>query len=101
MPIYQTARYRVRPGAVDQVKAAIAEYAGYVADSEPGTSAYAVWQEEGDPTRFVHIQVFADELARQAHRSSAAIRQLEAAYGHELVGPVEFTGYRLVAGESG
>lgn len=37
MPIYQTAHYRVNPGAVDNVKAAIAEFVAYVTEHEPGT----------------------------------------------------------------
>ncbi len=37
MPKYQTAHYQVNPGAVDKVKAAIAEFVEYVTKHEPGT----------------------------------------------------------------
>lgn len=98
MPIYQTARYRVNPGAVDKVKAAIAEFVAYVTEHEPGTRIYTAWQQESDPTKFVHLFEFADEAAHRAHGTSDAVRQFEAIYGPELVnGPVVFTDYLVVA----
>ena len=98
MPIYQTAHYQVRAPAVEKVEAAIAEFVDYVAKNEPGSTMYTAWQQEDDPTKFVHLFEFADEAAHQAHGSSDAVRQFEAVYGPELVaGPVVFTDYRLVA----
>ena len=98
MPIYQTAHYQVSAPAVDKVKAAIAEFVAYVAQNEPGSTMYTAWQQEDDPTKFVHLFEFADEAAHQAHGSSDAVRQFEAVYVPELVaGPVVFTDYRLVA----
>jgi hypothetical protein len=55
VPIYQTARYQVNPGAVDKVKAAIAEFVAYVTEHEPGTRIYTAWQQESDPAKFVHL----------------------------------------------
>lgn len=102
MPIYQTAHYQVRASAVDKVKAAIAEFVAYVAQNEPGSTMYAAWQQEDDPTKFVHLFEFADEAAHQAHGKSDAVRQFEAVYVPELVGgPVVFTDYRLIATNSG
>ena len=102
MPIYQTAHYQVSASAVDKVKAAIAEFVAYVAQNEPGSTMYTAWQQEDDPTKFVHLFEFADEAAHQAHGSSAAVRQFEAVYGPELVaGPVVFTDYRQVASNRG
>jgi quinol monooxygenase YgiN len=98
VPIYQTAHYQVRASAVEKVKAAITEFVAYVAEHEPGSRMYTAWQQEDDPTKFVHLFEFADEAAHQAHGSSAAVRQFEAVYGPELVaGPVVFTDYRQVA----
>ena len=98
MPIYQTAHYQVNPDAVDKVKAAIAEFVAYVAEHEPGTRIYTAWQEEGDPTKFVHLFEFADEAAHRAHGSSDAVRRFEAIYGPELTdGPVVFTDYLQIA----
>ena len=98
MPIYQTARYQVKASAVDKVKSAIAEFVDYVARSEPRTTMYTAWQQEDDPTVFVHLFEFADEAAHETHGSSDAVRQFEAVYGPELVdGPVVFTDYLQIA----
>jgi quinol monooxygenase YgiN len=98
MPIYQTAHYRVNAGAAEKVKAAIDEFVNYVRDNEPGTRMYAAWQQVEDPTRFVHLFIFEDEAAHQAHGASKAVRAFESVYQPELLdGPVVFTDYRLVA----
>lgn len=94
MPIYQTAHYQVKPAAVDKVKAAIVEFVRYVAENEPGSRMYAAWQQQDDPTKFVHLFEFADEEAHRRHGSSEAVRRFEEIYGPELVtGPVVFTDY--------
>jgi len=98
MPIYQTAHYEVTPDGVDDVKTAITEFVNYVAAREPGTTMYAAWQSEDDPTKFVHLFEFADEAAHRAHGSSKAVRTFESVYTPVLAaGPVRFTDYRLVA----
>ena len=98
MPIYQTAHYQVRASAVEKVKAAVAEFVDYVAKNEPGSKMYTAWQQQDDPTKFVHLFEFADEAAHQAHGNSAAVRQFEAVYVPELVGgPVVFTDYEQIA----
>jgi quinol monooxygenase YgiN len=98
MPIFQTAHYQVNAGAVDKVGAAIAEFVGYVTDNEPGTRRYEAWQQQDDPTKFVHLFEFADETAHKRHATSAAVRRFEDAYGPELVGgPVVFTDYVQIA----
>jgi quinol monooxygenase YgiN len=102
VPIYQTAHYQVKPEAVDDVKAAIAEFVGYVAASEPGTKIYTAWQQESDPTRFVHLFEFADEAAHEAHGRSEAVRRFESVYQPQLVGgPVVFTDYVQIATNGG
>jgi quinol monooxygenase YgiN len=98
VPIYQTAHYQVNPGAVDKVKAAIAEFVEYVAQHEPGTRMYSAWQQEDDPTKFVHLFEFTDEDAHRAHGNSAAVRRFEEVYQPELAsGPVIFTDYLRIA----
>jgi quinol monooxygenase YgiN len=98
MPIFQTAHYEVKPAAVGHVTAAIEEFVNYVRDNEPGTKMYAAWQQQGDPTKFVHLFEFADHAAHEAHGRSEAVRKFEAVYGPELVGgPVVFTDYVLIA----
>jgi quinol monooxygenase YgiN len=98
MPIYQTAHYQVEPSAVAEVKAAIDEFVHYVRENEPGTRFYAAWQQKDDPTRFVHLFIFEDQAAHQAHGRSAAVRKFESVYSPQLVGgPVVFTDYLHVA----
>jgi quinol monooxygenase YgiN len=101
MPIYQTAHYQVKPEAVGKVKRAIEEFVRYVADNEPGSRLYAAWQQQDDPTKFVHLFIFEDDAAHQAHGSSEAVRRFESIYTPELAaGPVMFTNYQLVAANS-
>src|SRR5579859_4439760 len=98
MPIYQTANYQVQADAVPAVVAAIEEFVAYVTESEPGTLMYKAWQQEDDPTRFVHLFTFANQAAHQTHGSSEAVRRFESVYQPVLVGgPVVFTDYRLIA----
>ena len=98
MPIYQTAHYQVNASAVDKVRQAIEEFVVYVAKHEPGSRMYTAWQGKDDPTRFVHLFIFADEAAHQTHSNSEAVRRFESVYGPELVGgPVIFTDYIQVA----
>ena len=87
MPIYQTAHYRVNPGAVGNVKAAIAEFVAYVTEHEPGTRNYTAWKQQRDPTKFVLLFDFADETAHQAHGASAAVRKFEEVDQPELAAP--------------
>ena len=102
MTIYQTAHYQVKPGAVDKVKAAIAEFVEYVARHEPGTRVYTAWQQADDPTKFVHLFEFADSDAHAEHGKSAAVRKFESVYQPELAaGPVVFTDYRQLATNTG
>jgi quinol monooxygenase YgiN len=98
MPIYQTARYQVRPEAVPAVVGAIKELVRYVTQSEPGSLMYSAWQQLDDPAKFVHLFIFTDEAAHQAHGRSAAVRHFESVYQPVLVdGPVVFTDYQLIA----
>jgi quinol monooxygenase YgiN len=102
MPIYQTAHYQVKASAVDKVTAAIADFVEYVAKNERGSTMYTAWQQQDDPTKFVHLFEFEDEAAHQKHGTSEAVRRFEAVYRPELVsGPVVFTDYRQIATNRG
>jgi len=102
MPIYQTAHYRVREDAVPAVVDAIEEFVRCVTESEPGTIMYAAWQQNDDPSQFVHLFTFRDEDAHKAHGSSEAVRRFESVYQPVLEGgPVVFTDYRLIATNQG
>lgn len=100
MPIYQTAGYQVKASAVDKVKDAIREFVGYVKQNEPGTRMYLAWQQKDDPTRFLHLFIFAEAAAQAAHGQSDEVRRFESVYSPELIGDeVIFTDYEMVAGK--
>jgi quinol monooxygenase YgiN len=94
--IRQLARYQVRPEDVERCLAAIREFVAYVRANEPGTLRYDVWQEEKDPTRFVHIFVFRDADADRVHSESQEVRKFAAILYPECLAPVEFIDYKLV-----
>ena len=100
MPIYQTGGYQVKPSAVNKVKQAISEFVSYVQANEPGTQMYLAWQENSDPTRFLHLFIFADEAAQNRHGQSEAVKRFKSIYSPELVGgEVVFTDYELISGK--
>lgn len=100
MPIFQTGGYQVKPAAVDKVKQAIKDFVHYVQTNEQGTQMYLAWQEKNDPTRFLHLFIFADEAAQARHGQSEAVKQFELVYSPDLVGgEVLFTDYKLIAGK--
>jgi quinol monooxygenase YgiN len=100
MPLYQTGGYQVKPSAVNKVKQAINEFVAYVQANEPGTQMYLAWQEKNDPTRFLHLFIFADEAAQTRHGQSEAVKRFESAYSPKLIGgEVVFTDYELISGK--
>lgn len=100
MPIYQTGGYQVKSSAVNKVKQAIKEFVAYVQANEPGTHMYLAWQQKDDPTKFLHLFIFADESAQKRHGESEAVKRFESIYSPELVGEeVVFTNYEMIAGK--
>jgi quinol monooxygenase YgiN len=99
--IRQLARYQVRPSGLERCVAAIREFVAYIRANEPGTLRYDVWQEPGDPTRFVHVFIFRNADAHRAHSSSAQVKAFAAVLYPECLSPVEFTEYRLVDSRDG
>ena len=100
MPIYQTGGYQVKPSAVNKVKEAIRAFVAHVQANESGTQMYLAWQEKNDPTRFLHLFIFADEAAQASHGQSEAVKRFESIYSPELVGgEVVFTDYELISGK--
>lgn len=98
MAIYQTATYQVKPQAMDKVRQAIEDFVQYVQANEPGTQMYTAWQQQDDPTRFIHLFIFKDEAAQTIHSESDAVKRFESIYSPELVGgDVVFTDFHQVA----
>ena len=98
--VRQLARYQVRPESLERCLAAIREFVAYVRTNEPGTLRYEVWQERGDPTRFVHIFTFRDAEADRIHSESAAVKKFSAILYPECLAPVEFIDYQFVVANS-
>lgn len=95
-PIRQLARYQIRPESLERVLAAIHEFLAYLRANEPGTLRYEVWQEQNDPTRFVHIFTFRDAEADKIHSESAAVKKFSGILYPECLAPVEFIDYNKV-----
>jgi quinol monooxygenase YgiN len=95
--IRQLARYEIHPEALERCLAAIKDFVAYVRANEPGTLRYEVWQQPDRPTRFVHIFVFRDLAADQAHSESAAVKRFASILYPECLAPVEFIDYTQVA----
>ncbi len=95
--IRQLARYQIRPEALDRVLAAIREFVAYVRKNEKGTLRYEVWQEQNDPTRFVHIFLFRDAEADRIHSESAEVKKFASILYPECLAPVEFIDYQQIA----
>jgi autoinducer 2-degrading protein len=59
----------VKPEYVDTFRAACRENASHSV-REPGVARFDVLQEEGDPTRFLLIEVYRDPTAPAAHKGT-------------------------------
>ena len=97
MPVYQTARFRVRPESLDTCRRAIEDFVAHVKTHEPGTLTYVSLQQRDAPTSFLHVFVFQDEAARDRHANSDAVKRFTAVLYPETLAPVEFTEYSMVA----
>ncbi len=94
--IRQLARYQVHPEALERVLAAIHEFVAYVRANESGSLRYEVWQEQSDPTRFVHIFIFRDTEADRIHSESVEVKKFASILYPECLSPVEFIDYHEI-----
>ena len=96
MPVYGTARFSVKPEALDRCRSAIEEFVSYVRASEPGTKLYLSLQDRADPTRFLHLFGFEDEAAEHVHSNSDAVKRFTDVLYPETVDGVAFEKYTAV-----
>jgi len=97
MPIYMTARFKVKPESLEKCQQAIHEFIEYIKANEPDTRLYESVQETGDATSFLHYFIFENEAAREKHSSSDGVKRFTGILYPELLVPVEFTEYTLIA----
>ena len=97
MPIIMTARYQVRPQAIDRCKQAIKNLVEYVKENEKGTLYYIAKQEILNPYAFLHMMIFQDEVALTLHRSSEAAERFVSIIYPSSIDPLEFKEYNEVA----
>ncbi len=72
--ITKVARYRVRHDKIAAAVEATRMFVEAVHMQESSTLRYDAWQEHADPTRFLHLMVFRDEVAEAHHRSTPHVR---------------------------
>jgi quinol monooxygenase YgiN len=97
MPIHQTAYFVVRDDALEICERAIREFIEYVRENEPDTLLYTSLQGKKDSQQFLHYFIFDDEKARDLHSNSDAVNRFTKILYPNLVAPVEFTEYNVVA----
>jgi quinol monooxygenase YgiN len=97
VPIYQTARFKVRAEALERCEAAIREFVAYIKANEPGMLLYTSVREKDDSTRFLHFFIFEDAAAREKHRTSDAVRRFTDVLYPETLAGVAFVEYGGVA----
>ncbi len=96
MAIYGTARFSVKPEALDRCRSAIEEFVSYVRANEPATRLYLSLQDQANPTRFLHLFVFEDEAAEHVHSNSEAVKRFTDALYPETVDGATFEKYTAV-----
>ena len=97
MPILMTARYQVKPQAIECCKKAIQLLVDHVKENEKETFFYLAQQETLNPYAFLHVMVFKDEVALTLHRSSKAAEQFVKVLYPQTIDPLEFKEYNLTA----
>ena len=98
MPIYQTARFTVKPASRAKCEQAIREFVEYIKANERGsTLLYTALQLKDDPNTFLHYFIFADQAARERHSTSDGVNRFTALLYPECIAPVQFDEYNVVA----
>jgi quinol monooxygenase YgiN len=97
MPIYMTAQYQVYSNKVNRTKDSIRQLVQHVKLHEPLTTIYIAQQQILNPSKFMHILRFEDELALKVHQSSPASANFVQSVYPETLQPIDFMEYNLIA----
>ena len=92
-----TATFEVKPEALNECVDAIEEFVSAIEETEPRTLVYRSLRDTKNPSRFLHIFLFADEGAKDAHASSDAVKRFTDILYPNTLAPVEFTEWEPVA----
>jgi len=97
MTIFRTAKYTIRPEAMEACKEVIRETVAYTKEHEPGTLMYLVLQEAENPANFVHISAYSDEAALERHvTGEPMLTNIQKVIIPATVGDTLFTHYTVV-----
>ena len=97
MTIFRTARYTIRPEAIEAVKEVARQTIAYTKEHEPGTLMYMVVQEVENPANFVHISAYSDEAALERHvTGEPMLTNIKTVIIPATIGETVFTHYRIV-----
>lgn len=69
--IHMMVKYNVKPEKLEEVKKVITEFVDEIKKNEQGTRVYEVWQQDDEPTNFIHLDEFVDETSVELHKNSA------------------------------
>ena len=70
MTVFHTAHLKVHPDVVDRFRDRLLRHARISLDSEPGCHRFDIHQNTGDASLFLLVEIYADEAAFEAHRTS-------------------------------
>lgn len=70
MTIFHTAHLRARGDAIEPFRARLLRHSRICLESEPGCHRFDIHQDKSDSSLFLLIEIYADEAAFEAHRSS-------------------------------
>lgn len=95
MPLYELARFEIRPDARAKAERAMHDFASYVRAELPDSS-WTTYRDPGAPAHYISITVLANPAARQRHRSAPGTQAFLAALDPILDGALELTECELV-----
>jgi quinol monooxygenase YgiN len=95
--LYRTVTVDVRPEALPEVIRGFEQVAAH-ARCERGTRLCAWLQSTEQPTRFLQVLVFDDDVAERAHRGSSPARQLARLLETASAHAPHVTGWTVLAG---
>ena len=80
--------YKINPGSLEKVKAAIDEFVNAIAEKEINTN-YCSYQKVEDETAFIHVMSFASKEDEELHRNAEHTKKfVEILYPECVEGPI-------------